>query len=43
MHIINGTESSASSGSAFAHTITLHANLVLSGRQKGTKITSEPG
>jgi hypothetical protein len=42
-YIINGTESVASAGPAVPPTITFHEYLKLSGRDTGTRITSEPG
>jgi hypothetical protein len=41
-HTINGTESVAGSGGVTLHTV-FHENLKLSGKQTGTKVTSEPG
>ena len=42
VHVIDGTESIAGGGSLDI-ALTWHSNLTLSGRQQGTKVTSEPG
>jgi hypothetical protein len=43
INVINGTESSSKTGSAFSPTTTTHENLTLSGCHTGSKVTSEPG
>ncbi len=42
VHIINGTESVSGGGALDIHVV-WHSDLTLTGRHKGTKVTSEPG
>src|SRR6185437_6147317 len=41
-HVINGSESAAGGGGILQHVL-FHENLKLSGKQTGSKVTSEPG